>query len=122
MTFENAANQVIESFNRGIFPAPHEFSNAEIEAIATIRGIDSQGTFADAPMEQSLICEYKLYAANGENKWPVFAKVLQEEKSIHFSQFSSLKPGAIKQLNEVIAMCLMFGITHEEISEQLEFV
>jgi len=122
MTFENAANQVIETFNRGIFPAPHEFSNAEIESIATIQGIDSQGTFADAPMEQSLICEYKLNVASGENKWPVFAKVLQEEKSIHFSQFSSLKPGAIKQLNEAIAVCLTVGITREEISEQLEFV
>lgn len=122
MTFENAANQVIESFNRGIFPASHEISNAEIEAIATIRGIDSQGSFADAPMEQSLICKYKLNVARGENKWPVFAQVLQEEKSTHFSRFTHEKPRAINQLNEAIAVCITVGITREEISEQLEFV
>ena len=68
----------------------------EIQAIATIRGIDSQGTFADAPMEQSLICKYKLNVARGENKWPVFAQVLQEEKLTHFSRFTHEKPRVYK--------------------------
>jgi hypothetical protein len=73
MTFESLRARMIESFNCGIFPEPIEFTDLQLEAIATTPGSDLNGTFADASMERSLMRGYDLEAGCGENTWPALA-------------------------------------------------
>jgi hypothetical protein len=80
MTFEDLRASMIESFNRGIFPEPIEFSDLQIEAIATTPGFDLNGTFADTPMERLLMRRYDLDADYGENTWPALASSLHRQK------------------------------------------
>jgi hypothetical protein len=105
MTFENTTERTIKSFNCGVFPEPHEFTDLEIEAIASISGTDPTGTFADTPMEQSLIRRYKLEAEFGEHTWPGFAELLRHEKSAHLEYSSREKKFALEvnRLKEAIA-------------------
>ncbi len=120
MTLDKTTERIIESFNRGIFLEPQEFTDQEIRAIAAIPGIDSQGTFADAPMEQSLIRFHQLEVNCGENTWPAFAKVLHKEKSTYYAHFPpSMEDSALDQLNEAIAACLSLGIPREHIVEEV---
>lgn len=119
MTIEKTTERIIESFNRGIFLEPQEFTDHEIRAIAAIPGIDSNGTFSDAPMEQSLIRFHQLDVDRGENTWPAFAKVLHKEKFTYYAHFPpSMEDSALDQLNEAIAACLSLGIPQEQIVEE----
>ena len=88
---DNSVNEIIDWFTRGIFPAPYTLTNQQIESIGNISGVDALGTFADAPMEQALLREYKLDIRYGENTWPAFAEALREEKEIHLSVFSGAR-------------------------------
>jgi hypothetical protein len=117
MTFEDLTKRLIESFNRFIFPAPLEFTDLEVEAIATIPGIDLNGTFADAPMERALMRRYDLEVDRGENTWPAFASTLREEKTLHFEYLTFERQFAIKlrQINEAKADCRRWGISPERI-------
>jgi hypothetical protein len=118
MTIENATGRMIESFNCGTFPEPHEFTDQQIEAIAAMPGIDPYGTFADSPLEQSLMRRYDLEESRGENTWPALAEMLREEKSGYFARIPSIwRDLAWNQLNEAIAACLSLGISRDEMSE-----
>lgn len=89
MQLEQVRKQLIESFKSGIFPSPTEFTEPQIEAIASMPGIDSKGTFADAQMERSLMYKYDLNADRGDNTWPEFAAALRVEKLMHLDYINS---------------------------------
>lgn len=89
MMVERSAEQIMGTFQRGIFPEPHEFTDSEIQTIAKTPGIDKNGTFADAPLEQTLIRLYGLVGECGDTTWPAFATMLREEKMAHYSRFTS---------------------------------
>ncbi len=118
MNLKETANELIQSFTDGLFPEPYEFTDRQIKSLARVRGVDADGTFAVAPMEQALIREYKLNIRYGENTWPAFAEVLREEKDLHFSKFSHHRESNMNWLKEAIANCLVVGISPEEIVEQ----
>lgn len=99
-------------------PAPYTFTDQQIEAIGNIAGVDTQGKFADAPIEHALLREYKLEIRNGENTWPAFAGALREEKDLHFSKFSGARESNMSWFKEAIANCLVVGISPEKIVEQ----
>jgi hypothetical protein len=105
-------------FTWEIFPAPYTFTDQQIESIGNIAGVDTQGTFADAPMEQALLRQYKLDIRYGENTWPAFAEALREEKDLHFSMFSGARESNMSWFKEAIATCLVVGISPEKIVEQ----
>jgi hypothetical protein len=115
---DNTTNEILDWFTRGIFPTPYTFTDQQIESVGNIAGVDARGTFADAPMEQALLREYKLNIRNGENTWPAFAEALRDEKDIHFSRFSGARESSMKCFKEAIANCLVFGVSPEEIVEQ----
>jgi len=117
---KKAANEIIEMFNRGNFPCPLMFTNMQREAIATIAGVDSEGRFADGPMEEALIREYKLDIRYGENTWPKFAEVLQQEKDNRLGIFSGEKGNQLRWLQNAVGSCLAVGIDREEIVEVAE--
>lgn len=112
MTFEDLRAGMIESFNRGIFPQPIEFTDLQIEAIATTPGIDLNGTFLDAPMERSLMRRYDLEADRGENTWPAFASVLREEKLERLKLLNSERKHALllNKFNEARANLVLLKI------------
>jgi hypothetical protein len=120
MKLDNTANEIIDWFTRGVFPAPYTFTDQQIESIGNIVGVDTQGTFADTPMEQSLIREYKLDVRHGENTWPAFAEALREEKDLHCSMFSGARESNMRWLKEALANCLAMGISPDEIVEQAQ--
>ena len=117
---KKAANEIIDMFNRGIFYPPFMFTNLQREAIANIPGIDVEGTFADGPMEQALIREYKLDIGRGENTWPAFAEALQQEKEDRVMRFSSERKQHLEWLQNAVGFCLTVGIDREEIVEVAE--
>lgn len=117
LKLDNTAIEIIRWFTRGIYPTPYTFSDQQIESIGNIAGVDMKGTFADAPMEQALICEYKLDIRHGENTWPAFAGVLRDEREIHLSKFAGAREGNMSWFKEAIANCLVVGISPEKIVE-----
>jgi hypothetical protein len=118
MQANDTVNEVLDGFTRGIFPTAHTFTEQQIEAIRNIIGVDSRGTFADAPMEQALLCEYKLDARSGENTWPALAEAIREDKRLHLSRFSGARERNVNSFKENIANCLTFGMSPDEIVEQ----
>jgi hypothetical protein len=118
MKANNTANEILDGFTRGIFPTAYTFTDQQIEAVRNIAGVDSKGTFADGPMEQALLREYKLYPRNGENSWPAFAEAIAEDKLLHLSMFSRARERSMSSFKEDIANCLAFGMSPEEIIEQ----
>jgi hypothetical protein len=120
MTPDNTANEIIDWFTRGIFPAPYAFTDHQIESIGSIAGVDTQGTFADAAMEQALLREYNLAIRYGENTWPAFDEALREEKDLHFSMLSGARESNMSLFKEAIANCLVVGISPEKIVEQAQ--
>jgi hypothetical protein len=81
MTYEHLRERLIESFTRGVFPEPIEFTELQIEAIGANPGVDLCGTFADAPMERSLIRKYDLDTDYEENTWLALALALHRLRS-----------------------------------------
>ena len=118
MKHDKTANEIIDWFTRGIYPAPYTFTDQQIESMSNITGIDTQGTFADAPMERALVREYRLNVRQGENTWPGFARALREEKDLHLSKFSGERESNMRWLKEAIANCLVVGVPPERIVEQ----
>jgi hypothetical protein len=111
MRIENTTERIIKAFNRGIFPQPHEFTDTEIDAIATIPGTDSNGTFADGPMERSLMRSYGMDGYPGANTWPALASDFREEKSRHLAHLTFKKEYALKvqRLKDAIARYEVFA-------------
>ncbi len=117
---KKATKEIIDMFNRGIFLPPLMFTNLQREAIANIAGVDSAGTFADGPMEEALIREYKLDIRYSDNTWPAFAEVLRQEKEDHLCIFSGERKDHLRWLQNAVGSCLVLGIDREEIVEVAE--
>ena len=117
---KKAANEIIDMFNRGIFLPPLMFTNQQRAAIANIAGVDAEGTFADGPMEEALIREYKLDIRYGENTWPAFAEVLRQEKNDRLCILSGERKDHLRWLQNAVGSCLAVGIDREEIVEVAE--
>jgi hypothetical protein len=118
MKLDDDANEILDWFTRDIFPAPYTFTDQQIESVRNIAGVDAQGTFADAPMEQAILREYKLDIRQGENTWPAFAAALRDEKDIYFSRFSGARQSSMSCFKEAIANCLAFGMSPETLLEE----
>jgi hypothetical protein len=84
---------LIERFNHGVFPSPHQFTDREIANIAQWAGDDEKGTFGGyghapgyASIDDKIIDEYGLDVSAGENTWPRFAAMLKEKKETWSAQ------------------------------------
>jgi hypothetical protein len=87
---ERITVRLVDLFNAGVYPFPHQFSDNEITVIGQWAGLDDKGTFGyhdgetPDPLYRSsddrLIDAYKLDLSAGENTWPKFAAILKSRK------------------------------------------